>query len=58
MYVILRDRDQALTWLERAYEAREATLATLTSPRWDFIRDDPRFLDLARRASEPLAGAH
>jgi hypothetical protein len=46
----LRQRDQALRYLERAYEERSTVLAyLLIDPRLARLRDDPRFLALARR---------
>lgn len=46
----LGERDQALRYLERAYEERSTVLAyLLIDPRLVSLRDDPRFLALARR---------
>ena len=46
----LGERDQALRYLERAYEERSTVLAyLLIDPRLASLRDDPRFLALARR---------
>ena len=46
-------RDQALRYLERAYEERSTVLAyLLIDPRLASLRDDPRFLALARRLGE------
>ena len=46
----LGERDQALRYLERAYEERSTVLAYLMiDPRLAPLRDDPRFLALARR---------
>src|SRR5882724_2162725 len=46
----LGDRDQALRYLERAYEERSTVLAYLRiDPRLGPLRGDPRFLALARR---------
>ena len=46
----LGEKDQAFAWLEKAYEERSAELVTLTTePRFDNLRSDPRFTDLARR---------
>jgi TolB-like protein len=58
-YVLLGDRDQAFLWLDRAFEAREATLAYLTlDPQWDPLREDPRFVDLVRRTGLATVGEH
>jgi len=49
-YAYLRDNDQAIAWLERAYVERDPWLVWLkTNPCFDPIRDDPRFTDLVRR---------
>jgi eukaryotic-like serine/threonine-protein kinase len=46
----LGERNQALRYLERAYEERSTVLAyVLIDPRLASLRDDPRFLALARR---------
>ncbi|HSE95626.1 MAG TPA: hypothetical protein VLD61_07010, partial [Methylomirabilota bacterium] len=52
----LGNRSQALDWLERAYEGR-ATYLTFVNvdPRFDAIRDDPRFRELVRRMGLPGA---
>jgi tetratricopeptide (TPR) repeat protein len=42
--------DETLAWLERAFEERSNHLVFLAvDPRWDGIRQDPRFLALGRR---------
>ena len=49
-----RQIDQALQWLEKAYEQRDAGLTLLrVEPFLDPIRSDPRFQDLVRRMSFP-----
>jgi tetratricopeptide (TPR) repeat protein len=46
----LGERDQALRYLERAFEERSTVLAyLLIDPRLAALRDEPRFADLARR---------
>lgn len=43
-YLNLDDKDQALEWLERAYERRDPLLMAINTWRsWDPIRQDPRF---------------
>ena len=50
VHVGLGQREQALRYLERAYEERSTVLAyLLIDPRLAPLRDDPRFLALARR---------
>ena len=44
------DRDQALRYLERAFEERSTILAyLLIDPRLAPLRSEPRFVALARR---------
>jgi serine/threonine-protein kinase len=46
----LGDKDQAFVWLEKAYEERPSALVYLqVEPRFDNLRSDPRFTELARR---------
>jgi TolB-like protein/Tfp pilus assembly protein PilF len=46
----LGDKDQAFVWLEKAYEERAGALVNLqVEPRFDNLRSDSRFTDLARR---------
>ena len=53
-YTWLGEVDQAIAWLERAYEAREAVLYSLkANPLADPLRSDPRFQDLLRRIGFP-----
>jgi TolB-like protein/Tfp pilus assembly protein PilF len=55
VYAGLEDRDQAFTWLEKAYEERFNRLAYLkVEALWDPLRSDPRFADLLRRVGIPL----
>ena len=53
-YLGLNENDQALEWLERAYESREEILVFLeVDATWDKIRSDTRFQDLVRRLGLP-----
>jgi hypothetical protein len=53
MYAGLGERDSALRYLERAYEERSTVLAyLLIDPRLAALRQDPRFVALARRLGE------
>jgi len=50
LYAGLGQRDQALRYLERAYEERSTVLAYLMiDPRIAALREEPRFVALARR---------
>jgi TolB-like protein len=57
-YAWAGDRDQAFLWLEKAFEAREGTLAYLAYPLWLPVRDDPRFVELVRRVGIESAVGH
>lgn len=50
IYASLGDKEQALAWLERAYEMRSDLLVFLkVDPAWDRFRAEPRFQNLMRR---------
>jgi TolB-like protein/DNA-binding winged helix-turn-helix (wHTH) protein/Flp pilus assembly protein TadD len=48
MYVGLGDKDQAMTWLEKAYE-EHFNASILLRPAFDPLRSDPRFQNLVHR---------
>lgn len=48
IYVGLRENDQAMYWLEKAYQARFDAVM-LVRPQFDPLRRDPRFRDLMGR---------
>jgi len=50
VYHGLGDREEALAWLERAYEERDVLLTfAAVDPKWDNLRQVPRFQALLRR---------
>ena len=52
VYAFVGDGERALGALERAYEERSGSRSVLSmrlNPGYDFIRDDPRFVELMRR---------
>ncbi len=50
IYAGLREKNQALHWLEKAYEERSQWLCHLKGePRLEGLRSDPQFKDLLRR---------
>ena len=54
VYAGLEDKDQAFSWLERAYEERFYRLAyAKVEALWDPLRSDARFMDLLRRVGIP-----
>jgi tetratricopeptide (TPR) repeat protein len=55
-YVGLGQRDQAITWLERAYEVHDQWMVFANSyPGLDPLRSEPRFQALLRRMHFPPA---
>jgi hypothetical protein len=55
MYVRAWQRDQALAWLEKAFEMRDPNLPLVhVHPIFGCLRSDPRFQDLVRRMNFPL----
>jgi tetratricopeptide (TPR) repeat protein len=54
VYAGLAQKDEAFTWLERAYEAHDKGLTYLKiDPCVDPLRSDPRFADLLKRVGLP-----
>ena len=54
IHIGLGENEEALEWLERAYQDRIGWMAFLqVGPRFDPLRDDPRFQDLLRRMNFP-----
>ncbi|HXN21188.1 MAG TPA: protein kinase [Candidatus Dormibacteraeota bacterium] len=50
VYAGLGHREQALNWLEKAYEDRSEDFVSLRAdPQFDSLRSDPRFANLLRR---------
>jgi TolB-like protein/DNA-binding winged helix-turn-helix (wHTH) protein/Flp pilus assembly protein TadD len=52
-YLGLGDKNQAMTWLNKAYQAR-FNPSILARPAFDSLRSDTRFQDLLRRIGLPL----
>nr|NIO48995.1 tetratricopeptide repeat protein [Candidatus Aminicenantes bacterium] len=54
MYTRAGKNDEALEWLEKAYEAHDPNMTYINvDPIFDGLRDDPRFQDLLRRMNFP-----
>jgi serine/threonine-protein kinase len=54
VYVALEDNEKALAALEQGFEDRVPHMVALkVYPRWDGLRDDPRFQELLRRMNFP-----
>jgi DNA-binding winged helix-turn-helix (wHTH) protein/TolB-like protein/Tfp pilus assembly protein PilF len=50
VYSGLGEKDQALAWLEKAYEDRDVRMVFLrVEPKWDALRADERFMNLIGR---------
>ena len=52
LYALLGDKDQAMIWLTKAYQAR-FNPSILVRPAFDALRSDARFQDLLRRIGLP-----
>jgi tetratricopeptide (TPR) repeat protein len=58
VYLGLGDKEQALRWLERAYDEHSVNLALIkVSPLWDPLRGDPRFEALVAKVFAPKNGS-
>jgi len=54
IYLALGDKNQAIDWLERSYQARETAIGSIkVSPFLDPLRGDPRFEKLANQIVPP-----
>jgi TolB-like protein len=50
LYTRAGKKDEALEWLEKAYQAHDPNMPYISvDPIFDILRDDPRFKDLLRR---------
>ena len=50
IYIGLSDNENAINWLEKAYEERSPMLMYLnTNPIYDPLRSDPRFIELENK---------
>jgi TolB-like protein/tRNA A-37 threonylcarbamoyl transferase component Bud32/lipoprotein NlpI len=55
LYTRAGKNDEALDWLEKAFEAHDNNMPSISvDPIFDDLRDDPRFQDLLRRMNLPL----
>jgi eukaryotic-like serine/threonine-protein kinase len=52
-YILLGDKEQALVWLDKAYDAHLGLNFIKVNPTWDSIRSHPGFADLLRRMGLP-----
>jgi TolB-like protein/predicted Ser/Thr protein kinase len=55
LYTRAGKKEEAIEWLERAFEARDGNLPYLSvDPIFDYLRDEPRFQDMLRRMNLPV----
>jgi tetratricopeptide (TPR) repeat protein len=55
LYTRAGKNDEALEWLEKAYEEHDGNMPSISiDPIFDGLRDDPRFQDLLRRMNLPM----
>jgi TolB-like protein/predicted Ser/Thr protein kinase len=55
LYTRAGKNDEALEWLEKAFEAHDANMPSIkVDPIFDDLRDDPRFRDLLRQMNFPV----
>jgi tetratricopeptide (TPR) repeat protein len=52
-YALAADIDNAIHWLEKAYEEHSPNLPYLLSPTFDILRNNPRFQEIARKMNLP-----
>jgi TolB-like protein/DNA-binding winged helix-turn-helix (wHTH) protein/Flp pilus assembly protein TadD len=57
VYLGLGDKDQAMAWLEKAYEERSFEMLGFSGQVFDELEDHPRFQDLLRRMRLPTAAS-
>jgi tetratricopeptide (TPR) repeat protein len=53
LYVLAGDTNNAIIWLEKAYNEHDKNLPYVLKPEYDIIREDLRFQDLCRRMNLP-----
>jgi len=53
LYASAGKKEQTLEWLERGYEIKDPNMPYINDPRFDFLRDEPRFQDLLRKMNLP-----
>ncbi len=52
-YTLAGDIDNAIYWMQKAYEQHDPNLPYLLLPTYDILRDDPRFQEIARKMNLP-----
>ena len=55
VYALLRDKDETMRWLQRAYDSNGAGIPAIPGDRdFAFLDGDPRFVGLIRKIGLPL----
>jgi serine/threonine-protein kinase len=54
VYSFAGEKEQALDWLERAYEMKDPIMPYLITPGFDILRDESRFQELLRKMNLPV----
>jgi serine/threonine-protein kinase len=54
VYSFAEEKEQALNWLEKAFERKDPSMPYLITPAFDILRDEPRFRELLRRMDLPF----
>ena len=53
-YLLMRNKEKALYWLEESYRERLGSLVGLKSDiEWDYLYDEPRFQEIVRKMNLP-----
>ena len=53
LYCALKEKELAVSWLERGFEAGAITIFYKNDPVWDPIRNESRFVKLVQRMAIP-----
>ena len=56
LYSIGRETDKSIYWLEQAYKLKDPNVPYILNPNFDFVRNDPRFMELYKIMKLPHAG--
>jgi TolB-like protein/Tfp pilus assembly protein PilF len=56
VYMGLGNKEQALAYLEKAFDERSFISPGMTEERWDVLRSEPRFRSILRRMGLPAEG--
>jgi len=54
LYSYAGEKEQALNWMERAYETKDPNMPYVITPGFDILHDEPRYQDMLRRMKLPM----